>query len=121
MLAEQKRRAQKAMGAMGAEQERERTEDARLVKACGEAPRAPTPPLSPVAGPEGVLAGKGAEAAGLTPEQYAIVRERVMVWEAEGGRPRRMGFSQTELDALDARSADLKQAFARLRKAGVPL
>jgi hypothetical protein len=72
-------------------------------------------------GPEGVLASKGATAAKLTEVQYAILRERVMAWEEDDGRPRRMGFSQNEFAALNARSADLKKGFDRLRKAGVPL
>jgi hypothetical protein len=118
---EQQRRAQVAQGAASAEHQRKRTEDARLIQACGAELAAPTAPMSPMTGPEGVLASKGATAAKLTEVQYAILRERVMAWEEDDGRPRRMGFSQNEFAALNARSADLKKGFDRLRKAGVPL
>jgi len=121
MQVEQQRRMQVAMGTSGAARQRARTEDARLVQACGVEPAAPTAPMSPMTSPEGILSSKGAVAAELTAEQYAIIRERVMAWQEDDGRPRRMGFSQGELAALDARSADLKKAFDRMRKAGVPL
>ncbi len=121
MQAEQNRRMQVVMQNRESVELREGTANARLVQACGAEPAAPTAPMSPMTGPEGILAAKGAEAARLTPEQYAILRERVVAWEEDDGRPRRMGFTSSEFEVLEARSADLKKALERLRKAGVPL
>ena len=120
MQTEQSRRAALAMSGMAAETHRAATEDPRLVAACGEEPEAPTPPES-FSGPEGVLADKGAAAAGLSLEQYAVMRERVLYWADEDGRPSGMGFSEAEMGLLTEKKDAIAQAVKVMRKAKVPL
>jgi hypothetical protein len=130
MKKEQDRRMKAAMSGMAAERERARTEDPRLVQACGPEPKAPNQPNAGVSGPEGILQQHGAEAAALdgkdaSPvarvERYSIMRERVLNWVAEKQRPSRMGFSSDEIKALEAQADAVNDAVAKMKKAGVPL
>jgi hypothetical protein len=129
MQREQERRMKAVMAGMSAELERDRTENPRLVAACGKAPIAPTDPTQQLSGPEAVMLGHGAEAAafeGTDPspaarvQRYAIMRERVINWMAEKGRPAKMGFSAAEVSVLQAAGDRLNQAEKDLKKAGVP-
>lgn len=130
MKKEQDRRMKVAMAGMSAESERARTEDPRLVQACGAEPKAPRRPGSGVSGPEGILQQHGAAAAALdgkdaSPaarvERYSIMRERVLNWVAEKQRPSQMGFSSDEIKALEAASGAVNDAVGKMKKAGVPL
>lgn len=121
MSAEQQRRTLEATAGVLAESRRQRTEDPRLVEACGAAPERQDEPMSALSGPEGVLAARGAEASGLTAAQYSIMRERVLYWAREDGRPRAMGFTEAEIRVLDERSEDVEKAVERMRKGKVPL
>lgn len=126
---EQQRRVKVALASMNAELQRARTEDPRLVAACGKAPVAPEDPAAGASGPEGVLLRHGAEAAafaGTDPspaarlQRYSIMRERVINWMAEKGRPSTMGFSSSEVAVLQGAADRLKQLEKDLKKAGVP-
>ena len=130
MVKEQQRRMKVAMAGISAEQQRARTENPRLVQACGQEPKAPQQPNSGVGGAEGVLLGHGARAAGLdgeeasTPESvesYKIMRERVLSWVEEKQRPSRMGFSSDEIKVLESQAGAVKQVVSDMKKAGVPL
>jgi len=130
MVKEQQRRMKVAMAGISAEQQRARTENPRLVQACGQEPKAPQQPNSGVGGAEGVLLGHGARAAGLdgeeasTPESvesYKIMRERVLNWVEEKQRPSRMGFSSDEIKVLESQAGAVKQVVSDMKKAGVPL
>lgn len=121
VVLEQQRRGLQAMAAGMAEQRRAATEDPRLVEACGKRPETPVQPTSPLGGPEGVLAAKGAEAADMRAEQYAIMRERVLYWWEQDRRPARMGYTQGEIDLLGERADDVEEAFQKMKKARVPL
>lgn len=118
---EQQRRVMLAMSGAVAEARRASTEDPRLVEACGKKPERPAEPMSSLSGPEGVLAARGAEAAGMTPTQYAIMRERVIYWAKSDRRPEDMGFTQDEIDILNASSDQVMDVVERMRKAKVPL
>jgi hypothetical protein len=119
MQAEQVRRAALAMAGMAAESHRERTEDPRLVEACGKEPEPPIPPES-FSGPEGTLAREGAVAAGLNGDQYALMRERLLYWAREDGRPSGMGFSEAEMSTLTGKKDGIDEAVKKLRDAKVP-
>jgi len=113
-------RAMRAMSGAVAEARRARTEDPRLVEACGKKPEHPVQPTSPLNGPEGVLATKGAEAAELTTAQYALMRERVMYWAQSSRRPKEMGFSTGEIDVLNQHADAVTDAISAMKKAKVP-
>lgn len=130
MQKEQMRRVNIAMAASAAERERQRTENPRLVQACGPEPKAPVRPDDVVGGPEGILLQHGSEAAALDGQdpsaaarlsRYTIMRERVIAWVAEKQRPRSMGFSPDEIQTLEAQAKAVNQAVDRMRKAGVSL
>ena len=137
MKKEQDRRMKAVMAGMNTERERERTENPRLVAACGQEPKAPASPFGGVNGPEGILQQHGAAAAALdgknpspgskdsSPaarvERYSIMRERVLNWVAEKQRPSRMGFSSDEIKALEAAADAVNDAVGKMKKAGVPL
>ncbi len=95
------------------------TENPRLVAACGEEPEGPEAPLSPP-GPEGVLARKGAAAAGLTPNTT-----RSCASGCSTGPTRtdalRMGFSVDEMAVLTGKKTRSPTRVKALRKAKVPL
>ena len=118
---EQQRRSLLAMSSGMAEQRRALTEDPRLEAACGKRPETPVAPSSNLNGPEGILAAKGAEAAEMTPAQYAVMRERVLYWWENDQRPEGMGYTQGEIDILAERASDVDDAFKQMKKAKVPL
>ena len=120
MQLEQSRRMALAMSGMAAETRRQSTEDPRLVEACGKEPEQPEEPAG-LTGPEGVLARKGAEAAGLSADAYAIMRERVLYWAGKDGRPSGMGFSEDEMGVLTGGKDAIDDAVKALRKAKVPV
>ncbi len=117
---EQSRRIQLALSGSLAEQHRSSTEEARLLAACGSEPERPAEMESSLTGPEGVLSRHGAQAAGLTGDQYAIMRERVLYWSSQDGRPTGMGFSDTEMSALAAHKEALERATRDMDDANVP-
>lgn len=120
MQVEQARRLQLAMNGMAVEAKRSATEQARLEASCGVEPQRPTMPGN-LTGPEGILAQRGARAANLTPDQYALMRERVGYWMRERGRPTAMGFSDQEMAALSGQKDALEKALGYARDANVPL
>jgi exonuclease VII small subunit len=117
MQVEQSRRMAQVMSGMAAESQRKRTENPRLAAACGEEPERPVEPESVLGGPESVLADKGAEAAGLTLQQYAMMRERVLYWSDEDGMPSGMGYSEGEMTTLKAHKGDIATVVERMEKA----
>lgn len=127
---EQTRRMKEVVAGMNAGRERDRTANPRLVAACGPEPKAPINPAEQLRGPESVLLRYGADAAALdgndpSPaarlERYSIMRERVINWMAEKGRPSRMGFSAEEVSVLQAAAQKLSEVEKNLKKAGVPV
>ena len=118
---EQQRRAMLAMSGGMAEARRAATEDPRLVEACGKKPVQPEAPTDPSLNPESVLIAKGAAAAGLTAAQYSIMRERLIYWSEQDGRPAGMGYTQAEIDILAERADDVNGAIDKMKKAKVPL
>ncbi len=121
MLVEQNRRMTIVVSGQIAESRRQATENPRLVEACGKEPVSPAQPRSELTGPESVLAEVGSRKAGMRADQYAIMRERVLYWSAEGGRPSGMGFSAGEMSALGAVQAELEGLVKRMSQAKVPL
>ncbi len=121
MEAEQARRMELALRGATAERERSSTENARLEAACGPAPVRPASPQSSLTTPEGALAQRGARAAGLTPEQYSIMRERVIYWSQRSGRPTGMGYSDGEMAALGGEKSNIERVVRRMRDARIPL
>jgi hypothetical protein len=127
---EQDRRMKLIQAGMEAELERERTEDPRLVTACGARPKQPTRPSDTITGPESILMEKGAGAANLQGQdnsapmilaRYSITRERVLHWAQSKQRPTGMGFSKDEIAVLEAQAKAVNEAVEKMKKAGVPL
>lgn len=127
---EQVRRMKQVMAGYDAERERRRTEDPRLVAACGPRPNQPTRPSDAITGPESILMEKGAQAANLQGQdnsqpmvlaRYTITRERVIHWFQSKQRPSGMGFSKDEIAVLEAQAKAVNEAAEKLKKAGVPL
>ncbi|HEX9165303.1 MAG TPA: hypothetical protein VF862_05300 [Gemmatimonadales bacterium] len=130
MQKEQDRRMKAAMAGFDAERERARTEDPRLVAACGQRPKQPTRPTDAVTGPESILMQKGSQAANLQGQdnsqqmvlaRYTITRERVLHWVQSKQRPSGMGFSKDEIAVLEAQAKAVNEAAEKMKKAGVPL
>jgi hypothetical protein len=119
MQVEQSRRIQLAMDGMAVEAKRSATEQARLDAACGAEPQPPVMP-GDLIGEDGLLSQRGARAANVTTEQYAIMRERVAYWMSQNGRPTGMGFSDQEMAALSEKKEALEQALDDMRDADVP-
>ncbi|MBA4159943.1 MAG: hypothetical protein H0X65_21110 [Gemmatimonadetes bacterium] len=88
---------------------------------CGAEPARPPPP-SPPTYPDLNLDAAGATAATLTPEQYAIMKERVRYAVREEGRVEvtssMWAFSASELKALEKRGAELYKAGQALQDRG---
>jgi hypothetical protein len=129
MKKEQDRRMKEAMAGFNAERERARTEDPRLVAACGKRPVQPVRPGDAMSGPESVLMQKGSQAANLQGQdnsapmilaRYSITKERVLHWAQSKQRPTGMGFSKEEIAVLEAQAKEVNDAVARMKKAGVP-
>ena len=127
---EQDRRMKLIQTGMEAELERERTEDPRLVAACGARPKQPARPGDGMTGPESVLMQKGSQAANLQGQdnsapmilaRYTITRERVLHWVQSKQRPSGMGFSKDEIAVLEAQAKAVNEAAEKMKKAGVPL
>lgn len=121
MQVEQARRMQQVLAGQAAESRREATADPRLLEACGEAPVRPVQPQSELTGPEGMLVRIGAEAAELTVDQYALMRERILYWSIKDGRPSGMGYSDGEMGTLTERRGTLEHLVERMRKAKIPV
>jgi hypothetical protein len=88
---------------------------------CGAAPEAPKEPTPPPSGAPDVEA-VGAKAAGLTTEQYAILRERVRYAISSDGKvdpeALRGGFTPGEIDVLQSRASELGHATKELEERG---
>lgn len=92
---------------------------------CGQKPEAPEPPTPPSEGDpnldeEGTTAANQALSGEekLTPEQYAIMKERVRPTVCGGDGSASGGFSDTEVAALKERKSDLCKAGKALEKQG---
>jgi hypothetical protein len=88
-------------------------------RTCGAEPVKPEPP-APTSYNQPNLDAAGAGAAGLTPEQYAILRERVQYAVGEDGTVEvssssQWAFSQGELAVLQKRGKELSHAFRPIR------
>lgn len=117
---EQQRRALLVMSGAMAESRRAASEDPRLAEACGRKPEPPAEPPAPPSGPEEVLVVQGAAAAGLSRDQYAIMRERVVHWWQQERRPSGMGYSAAEIRVLESKGDALDDVFERMVQARVP-
>ncbi|HUF34723.1 MAG TPA: hypothetical protein VMN37_02180 [Gemmatimonadales bacterium] len=88
---------------------------------CGAEPVRPEPPTPPPSNLPN-LDAQGAKAAGLTAEQYAILKERTQAALDEGGKVQipssSWAFSAAELSVLEQRGADLNRAYAPIRDHG---
>lgn len=89
---------------------------------CGREPERPDPPTPPSAGQAGADAA-GAKAAGLTEEQYAILKERSQAALDDDGAVQvpssSWAFSSGELSVLEKRGPELQRAYAPVRDAGL--
>lgn len=101
------------------------TELQAAMQKCGPEPAAPEPPTPPSdAGPN--LEQEGTTAANqelssdgkITPEQYAIMKERVRPTVCGGSGVASGGFSQTEVAAINKRKSDLCSAGKALQDKG---
>lgn len=90
-------------------------------RTCGAEPERPDPPVPPSAN-QANLDEAGAGAAGLSPEQYAILKERTQAAIDEDGRMRvssaSWAFSADELAVLERRAEALHTGYAPVRDAG---
>jgi hypothetical protein len=90
-------------------------------RTCGAEPVRPDPPTPPSAN-QANLDAAGAQAAGLTQEQYAILKERTQAAIDEEGTMRvsssSWAFSGDELAVLEKRADELHQGYAPLRDGG---
>ena len=88
---------------------------------CGPEPTRPQPPTPP-SYPELNLDGAGATAAKMTPEQYAIMKERVRYAVREDGKVEvssaLWAFSESELKAMEKRGPQLHRASQALQDRG---
>ena len=88
---------------------------------CGPEPVRPQPPTPP-GYPDLKLDEAGAAAAKMTPEQYAIMKERVRYAVREGGEvavtSSRWAFSDDEIDAMKKRGLELFEAGEALQERG---
>ncbi|HEX2217281.1 MAG TPA: hypothetical protein VHG35_00645, partial [Gemmatimonadales bacterium] len=88
---------------------------------CGPEPVRPQPPTPP-SYPDLNLDQAGATAAKMTPEQYAIIKERVRYAVREDGKVEvsssLWAFSGDELKAMEKRGAELYQASQSLQDRG---
>ena len=88
---------------------------------CGAEPQRPDAPTPPSANAPN-LESAGAKAAGLTAEQYAILRERTQAALDEDGEVQvpssSWAFSGGELSVLEKRGAELGKAYAPIRDQG---
>lgn len=88
---------------------------------CGAEPVRPEPPTPP-SYPDLDLDGAGAAAAKMTPEQYAIMKERVRYAVREGGKVEvtssTWAFAGSELEAMERRGAELYQGSQALEERG---
>jgi hypothetical protein len=91
-------------------------------RTCGAEPERPQPPTPPSAN-QANLDESGASAAGLTTEQYAILKERTQAAIDEDGTVRAnassYGFSATELAVLKQRAGELHAGYTPMRDGGL--
>jgi hypothetical protein len=112
----------RAVGVPSAAAANQASADLRAAAAkCGPEPAKPQPPTPPTY-PELHLDEAGATAAKMTPEQYAIMKERVRYAVREDGNVEvsssLWAFSADELKALEKRGAELYQASQSLQERG---
>jgi hypothetical protein len=88
---------------------------------CGAEPERPEPPTPPSSSTANLDAA-GSKAAGLSEEQYAILKERTQAAISEDGEVRvpssSWAYSADELAVLEQRGAELHKAYAPIRDAG---
>ena len=112
----------RAVGAPGAVAANKASSDLQAAAArCGPEPVRPQPPTPP-SYPDLNLDEAGAAAAKMTPEQYAIMKERVRYAVREGGEvavtSSMWAFSGGELDAMKKRGPELFEAGEALQERG---
>jgi hypothetical protein len=112
----------KAVGMPSANAARKASSDMQAAAAkCGPEPVRPEPPTPP-SYPDLKLDEAGAAAAKVTPEQYAIMKERVRYAVREGGKVELTSslwaFSGDELDAMEKRGPELYKAGQALQERG---
>jgi hypothetical protein len=90
-------------------------------RTCGAEPKRPDPPVPPSAN-QANLDQAGADAAGLSAEQYAILKERTQAAIDEDGRmlvsSSSWAFSGDELAVLEKRAGELHAGYAPIRDGG---
>lgn len=88
---------------------------------CGAEPQRPEPPTPPSSNTANLDAA-GSKAAGLTEEQYAILKERTQAAIGEDGEVRvpssSWAYSADELAVLEQRGTELHKAYTPIRDAG---
>jgi hypothetical protein len=112
----------RAIGMTSADAAQKATGDMQAAAAkCGPEPVRPQPPTPPNH-PDLGLDRAGAEAAKMTPEQYAILKERVRYAVREDGKVEvtssMWAFSGDELEAMEKRGPELYQAAQALQDRG---
>jgi hypothetical protein len=112
----------RAVGAPGAAAASKASSDMQAAAAkCGPEPERPRPPTPP-SYPELNLDQAGATAAKMTPEQYAIMKERVRYAVREGGEvavtSSMWAFSGDEINAMKKRGTELYEAGEALQERG---
>jgi len=112
----------RAVGAPGAAAAGKASSDMQAAAAkCGPEPVRPQPPTPP-SDPDLNLDQAGATAAKMTPEQYAIMKERVRYAVREGGEvavtSSMWAFSGDEIKAMKKRGAELYEAGEALQERG---
>jgi hypothetical protein len=112
----------RAVGMPSAEAAQKASSDMQAAAAkCGPEPMRPEPPTPP-SYPDLKLDEAGAAAAKMTPEQYAIMKERVRYAVREEGKVEvtssLWAFSGDELDAMERRGPELYKAGQALQERG---
>jgi hypothetical protein len=112
----------RAVGAPGAAAAEKASSDMQAAGSkCGPEPVRPEPPTPP-SYPDLNLDQAGAAAAKMTPEQYAIMKERVRYAVREGGEvavtSSMWAFSEDEIKAMEKRGAELYRAGETLQERG---
>jgi hypothetical protein len=108
-----------AVVAASNEQQALAVEQEQKLKACGGEPQPPKAPDGLGWSPERVMMEKGAEAANLPPQQYALVREFAIM--SSGMRVTTNKYSQDQAARINGQLDALRDLTARMRAARVPL
>jgi hypothetical protein len=113
----------RSMDATAAAQEShtfDQEQEARVEKACGKGPVAPTAPTS-AEPPAETIRSAGAKAAGMSPNDYALGRETLIAAAYSNLVVKPGKLSGEEADAMNQAIQETAGKLCDLRKAGVPL